>query len=137
MNYRLSIGVNRPIGKKCFVLERKGMELDSKILSNSSRNIKIELLSVLAKGLMSCRSYVKHEDILYIELQNREILSWLSGLEEYKGYEDELDSVYEILESLDCRYSFLFIEKPYALGYINKNKKTDVKGSSISDLDFN
>lgn len=135
MNYKLSIGVDRPKGKACYVLELGGREIDSKIQKIKSRNIKEEALNILEIGLRSCRSIVKHDDILIIDIQNRHLHQWLDESVEYNGYNESLDKVFDTLDTLDCRYRFSFNPKTYALKYIDKYGKTDtIQGSSIADM---
>ena len=136
MNYRLSVAVKRPMGKVGYTLDVKGRTVESYVGKMSTDNIKNEILSTIAKGLRMCRSYLTHDDILYIDVQNRHLQQWLDGFVEYKGYVDGLDEVFDVLESLDCRYKFVFNSNPYAGVYISKNEKTTLSGSSISSIDF-
>lgn len=136
MNYRLSVAVKRPIGKSGYTLDVKGKTIESYIGKISDSNLKNEILSTIVKGLRVCRSHLKHEDILYIDVQNRHLQQWLDGFVEYKEYSDGLDEVFDVLESLDCRYKFVFNDKPYAGVFIEKNEVSTVKGSFIADIDF-
>lgn len=135
MHYRLSVGVSRPKGKSCFVMESKGKELNVKVQKTKSANVKGEILHILEVGLRACKSMVKHEDFLVIEIQNRHLQQWLDGLVEYKDYSEGLDRVFEVLETLDCRYKFSFNANTYALEYLDKNDLTEViTGGSIADM---
>lgn len=136
MNYRLSSTVNRPKGKMCFVLELGGKTLQSYISNTESDNLKSELLSIMTMGLRSCRPYLKHEDILYIDVQNRHLQQWLDGAIEYKEYAEQIDEVLSVLETLNCRYKFMFNNKPYAKVFLERNTKNSIQGSSISDIDM-
>lgn len=132
MNIKLSVYSCRTKGKSGFAIYEKGSVVDSKVGSLSSSNIKEDVLISLVKGLRACRSRVQHEDILYIEIQNQHLCSWLSGLVEYKGYSTFLDEVFSVLESLDCRYKFMFVEKPTAKKLIEEGK-VELKGMSVDN----
>ena len=134
MNYRLSVGVDRPISKSCFVIEAQGEEISSKVMKMKSENIKKEILNTIALGLRSCKSVVKHEDSLIIDVQNRHLYQWLTEGIDYKGYEKELDDVYLTLDTVDCKYRFVFNENPYAKLYLKKHKVDQLEGSSIKDM---
>lgn len=117
MNYRLSCGTDRVKGKNCFVCESEGRELKSLVFKTISSNMKENILETIFRGIKGVRDMVSHNDILCIEVQNQHLCQWLSGEVEYKGYEDYLDKVFSVLESVDCRYKFVFVKKPYALVY--------------------
>lgn len=138
MNIKLSVYCSRPKGKSGFVVYKDGRVVESKINSTNGDNIKEEVMIILTKGLRACRNVVSHDDILYIEIQNQHLCSWLSGCVEYKGYSEFLDAVFEVLESLDCRYRFMFVAKPTCKVLVEEGK-VEVKGSSIesafSDLE--
>jgi len=136
MNYRLSVAVKRPIGKVGFTLEVKGKTVESYVGKMATGNIKTEILSTIVKGLRVCRSHLCHEDILYIDVQNRHLQQWLDGFIEYKEYVEGLDEVFDVLESLDCRYKFVFNSNPYAGMFIERNSISTIKGSSIASIDF-
>lgn len=138
MNVKLSVYCSRPKGKSGFAIYKNGVVIESKVGSTTSDNIKEEVMLTLTKGLRVCRNIVSHDDILYIEIQNQHLCSWLSGCVEYKGYSDLLDAVFEVLESLDCRYRFMFVPKPNCRTLVEEGK-VEIKGSSIesafSDLE--
>lgn len=138
MNIKLSIYCSRPKGKTGFAIYENGRVSDSKVSTVSGDNIKENVLSSLTKGLRACRNVVSHDDILYIEIQNQHLCSWLSGCVEYKGYCKFLDEAFSVLESLDCRYRFMFVSKPTCKALVEEGKVV-VKGSSVesafSDLE--
>lgn len=134
MNYRLSIAsVRGLVQKHGYVIEVQGRTIESQISSNKSSNLKVDLLFVLERGLRAMRQYVKHDDILYIEIPNQHLANWLDGRVEYKKYSKELDAVFDILESLDCKYKILCVKESYALKMV-KNGNTLIKeGYSLLD----
>lgn len=134
MNYRLSVCSVRTEGKNGYVLEAQGKLLDSKVGSLKSTNIKKDVLTILVDALRCARSYVKHEDIMYIEIQNMHLQQWLSGMVEYKDYATELDAVFEVLESIDCRYKFVFLKEPYARSFVKTHNLEGIKAGSFSDV---
>lgn len=134
MNYRLSCATNRVEGKNGFVLELSGREVEADVFKTEGDNIKENILETIYRGIRVARGVVKHEDILFIEVQNFHLCEWLSGLKEYKGYEEKLDKVFEVLESTDCRYRFVFVKNPYAKSYIKAHDVKGISGSSIADV---
>ena len=117
MNYRLSCGTDRVKGKNCFVCESEGRELKSLVFKTISSNIKENILETIYRGIKGVRDMVSHNDILCIEVQNQHLCQWLSGEVEYKGYEDYLDKVFSVLESVDLGGRRIIIKKTYALVY--------------------
>lgn len=134
MNYRLSCASNRVLKKNCYVLELNGRRVSGKVFKFSGDNIKANVLEVVFQGIRMARAYVKHSDILFIEIQNVHLCEWLNGMKEYSGYETGLDKVFDVLESTDCRYKFTFIRKPYAMSYLEKHDITTVEGSSFASI---
>lgn len=133
-NYRLSIASMRGIVQKHgFIIESHGRTLESSVSAISSLNLKSDLLKVLEAGLRSARSMVKHEDILYIEIPNQHLTNWLSGRVEYKKYSEELDAVFNVLESVDCRYKFMYVKNSYATELVKNTKVFLNEGSSLMD----
>lgn len=130
MNIKLSVYSSRPKGKTGYAIYQKGVVADKKVNCAYSKNIKEDALVSLTKGLRACRSFVSHDDILYIEIQNQHLCSWLSGCVEYKGYSKYLDDVFAVLESLDCRYKFMFVQKPSAKGIVETGQ-SEVEGVSV------
>ena len=134
MNYRLSVATVRTKGKHGFVLEKGGYSLVTRVTRLKSLNIKEDILSILAEGLLSAKGFVEHEDTLYIEIQNVHLYNWLSGMVDYKDYAEGLDKIFDILDSIDCRYKFVFEKNPYAKKVVEKIPLDDIKGSSVSDV---
>lgn len=132
MNIKLSTYASRVKGKIGFCVYVGGRVKDSLSVHNDISNIKEACLTALERGLRSCRNLVSHDDILYIEIQNSHLCEWLDGQKEYKGYSEGLDSVFAVLETLDCRYRFVFNGNPECKGFVEEGK-TEVKGVSVED----
>lgn len=134
MNYRLSTYADR-VGKKVgFTLELKGKVISEKIFRFKGTNIKENALEAIYAGLCACRGKLKHDDVLIVEVQNIHLCNWLNGLQEYKDYNEGLDNVFAMLESIDCRYRFIFVVKPYVKGYMSGKGFTKVEVTSIDDF---
>ena len=135
---KISVYSSRTLCKSGYAIYENGGVIDYSVGKTVSDNIKEDVLLSMTKGLRACRSHISHDDILYIEVQNRHLCEWLNGSKEYKGYSDYLDMVFEVLESLDCRYRFIFVDKPTCKSIVEKGK-VEVKGSSVesafSDLE--
>ena len=134
MNYRVSTYADRIGNNKGFIVEAEGKILEEKISKFEGNNIKENALQVVLQGLRACRNKVSHNDILLIEVQNVHLCNWLNGLKEYEGYNVWLDKIFELIETLDCRYLFYFNKKPFAKDYIKGKGVTKVEVSSIDDM---
>lgn len=134
MNCRLSCGSNRKIGKIGFTYEVAGKIEKAGVFRTVSSNAKENMLEAIIKGMKACRDSVSHEDLLVIEVQNQHLAQWLSGEIAYKGYEEYLDRLFDTLESMDCRYKFMYVPKPFALSYISSHDIDKEKMSSMSSL---
>lgn len=139
MNYRLSCAADRTVNKCGFTLECCGKEVYSELFKCISDNLKECILETIYRGIRVSRGYVSHDDIIRIEIQNNQICEWLSGYKEYKGYTDYINKIFEVLESMDCRYTFVYVKKPYAKLYIASHDLSKVNVSSVADImkDFN
>lgn len=132
MNYRLSVATLRTKGKHGYLIERKGRTIEASVRKLKSKNIKEDVLLTLQEGLRAVKAYIKHEDILFIEIQNQHLQQWLSGMVEYKDYSKALDGVFEVLENLDCRYKFIYAKNPYAKEVVAQTNISNInKGSSL------
>lgn len=112
MNYRLSCASDRKAGKNGYSIEVNGRGIDSSVFKLVSNNIKENIVECVYRGLKAARNYVSHDDVLCIEIQNIHLKDWLSGNKSYKGYEDCMDKTFEVLESVDCRYRFVYVDCP-------------------------
>lgn len=134
MNCRLSCGANRKIHKIGFTYEVGGKVIESGVFKTVSTKMKENILEAIIRGMKACRNKIHHEDLLIIEVQNQHLAQWLSGEITYKGYEDYLDRLFDTLESMDCRYKFSYVAKPYALEYIKTHEISREKLSSMNSL---
>lgn len=134
MNIKLSVYTNRVKGKSGYVVFIDGRGRSTEVSGMVSINIKEDILTKLAKGLRQCRQYVSHKDILYIEIQNQHLCNWLNGKVEYKSYNTYLDEVFEVLESLDCRYKFVFVKEPVMKRLIHSEVTSSPNSSLIDAL---
>lgn len=132
MNIKLSVYTNRTKGLSGYGIMISGGFKETYVGKTTSDNIKEDVLVSLSKGLRACRNIVSHDDILYIEIQNQHLCNWLNGNLEYKGYSSGLDEAFNALESLDCRYRFLFIKNPVVCRIVNDGVK-EVRGQSAMD----
>ena len=98
MNCRLSCGANRKLKKIGYTYEVGGRIEDSGVFKTVSTNMKENILESIIKGMKACRGKVHHEDLLIIEVQNQHLAQWLSGEVTYKGYEDYLDRLFDVLD---------------------------------------
>lgn len=135
MNYRLSICSVRTKGKHGYVIEAGGKTIETSVSNISSMNLKEDILGLLAKALRAVKPLVNHEDLLAIEIQNVHLQQWLSGTVDYKDYSEPLGAVFDVLESIDCRYRFIFKAEPYAKGIVlNTDLNKTSFGFSIKDI---
>lgn len=134
MNYKLSTYADRVNGKVCFVIESRGKILYDKINSFKGTNIKENALDIIYQGIKSCSLLLEHEDILVVEVQNRNLCDWLNGEVEYKDYCTYLDKVFCALELLDCRYLFHFVKSPLAKKYMKGKGLTQMGFSAVDDM---
>lgn len=131
MNYRLSCITCVPLGKNGFVFEADGKELCCSVFGTVGLNVKENILETVYRGIRYAKDKVSHEDILYIEVQNQYLCNWLSGLIEYKEYQEQLDRVFDALEGIDCKYRFSFTKNKYALQCV---KNRELSKPVMSDM---
>ena len=133
-NYRLSCYVNRVKHKCGYTIELEGAVIVKSVFKLPSENLKESILETVYRGLKAVKKFMKHEDLLNIEIQNIHLCEWLSGLKEYRGYEEYLDKVFLTLESIDCSYKFRFEKKPFASVIVNTEDVDKLKVSSTKRL---
>ena len=96
-------------GKGCYVIEKEGRVVDKKVFALNLGNeghLKEYMLESVLRGLKAVRSLVSHEDLLLVGVQNSHLANWLNSTMEYKGYESYLDSIIDVIDTIDCRYMF-------------------------------
>ena len=75
-------------------------------------SLKTLQLEEIIDGLAKLRGLVEHEDVLTIEIENRWVYEWLELEREQQKYIQQIDKVFDILNTLDCKYRFLHNETP-------------------------
>lgn len=75
-------------------------------------NLKTLQLEEIIDGLAKLRGLVEHKDVLTIEMENRWVYEWLELEREQQKYIQYTDKVFDILDTLDCKYRFLHNETP-------------------------
>lgn len=134
MNYKLSTYADRVKGKRGFLLIKGGAVTASKVSKFEGDNIKENALEVIVQGITVVRNEIAHEDLLIIEVQNSHLCNWLSGSVEYREYSVGLDKVFAQLDTVDCRYRFVYESKPLAKGYVADNEPTKMDTVGLDDL---
>ncbi len=141
MNYKLSVYVGKVVEKKGYVLEKEGRviaDLVEKYRGTSnmgSKEAKDTILKMIEKGIRASKKYLTHDDVLIIEVQDNSICEWLSGTvvnNTVKKFE-EVFTIIELLESIDCRYRFCFCN-PSSRDYISVKDVTKMSYGSVEDL---
>ena len=69
-------------------------------------------LEEIIDGLAKLRGLVEHDDVLTIEIENRWVYEWLELEREQQKYIKYTDKVFDLLDTLDCKYRFLHNETP-------------------------
>lgn len=75
-------------------------------------SLKTLQLEEIIDGLAKLRGLVEHDDVLTIEMENRWVYEWLELGREQQKYIQYIDKVFDILDTLDCKYRFLHNETP-------------------------
>lgn len=132
-NIKVSTFYNRVKSTGAFSIEKEGRIIGEKTFKLQEENLKRGSLVVIEKALRTVKLICKHEDTLYIEVQNQHLCNWLAGLEEKKGYEVDLDKVFSTLQSIDCRYKFLFISSNSASKLVENGLKENDDYVSFAD----
>ena len=110
MNIRLVCTANSKLCKGSFIVYKGGKAeiKETFAIANKGDESKLKeyVFESVIRGLRNVRSLVNHDDLLLIELPNMHMVEWLNGSKEYKGYNQYLDTVADIVDTLDCRYLF-------------------------------
>ena len=109
MNIVLSCYAKR--GKCCYSLDKGGVSVDKNVFyvkKEEDATLKEYMLEAIIRGLKSARNVVEHEDLLLVNVQNSHLSNWLNGSKESKGYEEYLGVILDIIDTLDCRYRFVY-----------------------------
>lgn len=140
MNIVLSCSADRVKSRGAFILNKEGRRVEQESFSLKCRNggntLKEYVFETVIRGLRFTRDYVNHDDLLLIKLENAHVVDWLNGNKEYKGYNEYLDEVYRVIESLDCRYLFTKadVKDVKKIMYIDKEEKLEGVDSVFADL---
>lgn len=98
-----------------FVIKKQGKTVaeQTSIRTDKGRDsLKTLQLEEIIDGLAKLRGLVEHDDVLTIEIENRWVYEWLELEREQQKYIQYIDKVFDILDTLDCKYRFLHNETP-------------------------
>lgn len=98
-----------------YVVKKQGKTVaeHTSIRTDKGRDsLKTLQLEEIIDGLAKLRCLVEHEDVLTIEIENRWVYEWLELEREQQKYIQYTDKVFDILDTLDCKYRFLHNETP-------------------------
>lgn len=117
MNILLSVNARNEKNGYVFgyVIKKQGKTVaeHTSIRTDKGRDsLKTLQLEEIIDGLAKLRGLVEHEDVLTIEIENRWVYEWLELEREQQKYIQCTDKVFDILDTLDCKYRFLHNETP-------------------------
>lgn len=117
MNVLLSVNARNEKNGYVFgyVIKKQGKTVaeHTSIRTDKERDsLKTLQLEEIIDGLAKLRGLVEHEDVLTIEIENRWVYEWLELEREQQKYIQQIDKVFDILDTLDCKYRFLHNETP-------------------------
>lgn len=117
MNVLLSVNARNEKNGYVFgyVIKKQGKTVaeHTSIRTDKGRDsLKTLQLEEIIDGLAKLRGLVEHEDVLTIEIENRWVYEWLELEREQPKYIQYIDKVFDILDTLDCKYRFLHNETP-------------------------
>lgn len=117
MNVLLSVNARNEKNGYVFgyVIKKQGKTVaeHTSIRTDKGRDsLKTLQLEEIIDGLAKLRGLVEHKDVLTIEIGNRWVYEWLELEREQQKYIQQIDKVFDILDTLDCKYHFLHNETP-------------------------
>ena len=117
MNVLLSVNARNEKNGYVFgyVIKKQGKTVaeHTSIRTDKGRDsLKTLQLEEIINGLAKLRGLVEHDDVLTIEMENRWVYEWLELEREQQKYIQYIDKVFDILDTLDCKYRFLHNETP-------------------------
>ena len=117
MNVLLSVNARNEKNGYVFgyVIKKQGKTVaeHTSIRTDKGRDsLKTLQLEEIIDGLAKLRGCVEHEDVLTIEIENRWVYEWLELERGQQKYIQYTDKVFDILDTLDCKYRFLHNETP-------------------------
>lgn len=133
MNVLLSVNARNEKSGYVFgyVIKKQGKTVaeHTSIRTDKGRDsLKTLQLEEIIDGLAKLRGLVEHEDVLTIEIENRWVYEWLELEREQQKYIQQIDKVFDILNTLDCKYRFLHNETPQVNLLLDKGvQKENVK----------
>ena len=117
MNVLLSVNARNEKNGYVFgyVIKKQGKTVaeHTSIRTDKGRDsLKTLQLEEIIDGLAKLRGLVEHDDVLTIEIENRWVYEWLELEREQQKYIKYTDKVFDVLDTLDCKYRFLHNETP-------------------------
>lgn len=117
MNVLLSVNARNEKNGYVFgyVIKKQGKTVaeHTSIRTDKGReSLKTLQLEEIIDGLAKLRGLVEHDDVLTIEIENRWVYEWLELEREQQKYIKYTDKVFDLLDTLDCKYRFLHNETP-------------------------
>ena len=98
------------VSEKGFALVRDGKSLVAKAFTG--RNKREVLLRNLQRGVVAGKDFVKHNDILIIEINDYYVYNWLKEDSPNTNYLDQFTATHVALNKLICKYRFVLNTKP-------------------------
>lgn len=98
------------VSEKGFALVRDGKSLVAKAFTG--RNKREVLLRNLQRGVVAGKDFVKHNDILIIEINDSYVYNWLKEDSPNTNYLDQFTVTHVALNKLICKYRFVLNTKP-------------------------
>ena len=98
------------VSEKGFALVRDGKSLVAKAFTG--RNKRAVLLRNLQRGVVAGKDFVKHNDILIIEINDSYVYNWLKEDSPNTNYLDQFTATHVALNKLICKYRFVLNTKP-------------------------
>lgn len=136
MNIKLECYASKTKGRVGYVIEKQGVVLKKNVSSRHIEDLKKGILDAIFLGLCAVRSEVSHDDVLTVVVQNIQTATVLRTREEgsLKNYVESLDEVYDVIESLDCRYKVVYLEKYTAMYEVLNGEVEKMKLEGIDSL---
>lgn len=98
------------VSEKGFALVRDGKSLVAKAFTG--RNKREVLLRNLQRGVVAGKDFVKHNDILIIEINDSYVYNWLKEDSPNTNYLNQFTATHVALNKLICKYRFVLNTKP-------------------------
>ena len=130
MNVLLSVNARNEKNGYVFgyVIKKQGKTVaeHTSIRTDKGRDsLKTLQLKEIIDGLAKLRGLVEHDDVLTIEMENRWVYEWLELEREQQKYIQYTDKIFDVLDTLDCKYRFLHNETPQVNLLLDKGVKKE------------